>query len=357
MGRSLGVYRLARQHAALLSLLATLGAREAAAQATDDATRGAARTLGTSGVSAYMEGNYAVAREQLERSFYLFPIPTLGLWSARALTRVGLLVEAAERYRQVSLLPVDIGDVAIQRAAQASAERERGELLPRIPGLTFRVLGAKPEEVQISVDGAPLDGAQIAQGLALNPGNHAVTGQRGAERVSSTVALSEGAHEQVELKFAEPAPRETPVALPAAPPALPAAVPATPSPAPASPSSPAPPPTAPSADPHRLARTAGWIGVGLGAAGLGTGVVAYFIGRSKYDAIEADPRCTDDMCDPDVRAAVERYDTFRTVSVVGLIAGGVLGATGITLLVLSREPSADVSVALAGSSITVRGAF
>jgi hypothetical protein len=351
MGRSLGGCRLVRTIGAVLSLLlTTLAAREASAQPMDDATRGAARTLGTSGVRAYMDGDYAVAKEQLERSFYLFPIPTLGLWSARALAKVGLLVEAAERYRRVSLLSVDVGDVAIQRAAQASAENERNELLPRIPGLTFRVVGAKLDEVQITVDGAVVDASQVSQGLAVNPGSHAVTAQRGDERVSNTLALSEGQHEEVELRFAElAAPSPAPSALPPAPPApLPAEVPA---PAPSLPSPDA------STDRRRLTRTAGWIGVGLGGAGIGTGLVAYFIARSKHEAIEADGRCSDDLCESSASDLVDRYDTFRTMSIVGLIAGGVFGATGITLLVLSREPSADVSVAATGGSIAVRGTF
>jgi hypothetical protein len=330
-------------------LLATLAAREASGQPTDDATRGAARTLGTSGVSAYMEGNYAVAKEQLERSFYLFPIPTLGLWSARALAKVGSLVEAAERYRQVSLLPVDIGDVAIQRAAQASAEQERNELLPRIAGLKFRVIGANVEDIQIAVDGAVLDASQVERGLDVNPGSHAVTGQRGDERFSSAVELLEGQRQTVELRLAErAAPSTAPVVSAASPSPLPVAPAPAPLPAPA-------PPLDSSEDTHRLLRGAGWVSVGLGAAGLGTGVVAYFLARSKYQEIHA--RCPNDICEIEDRALVDQYDRRGTVSVAGLIAGGVFGAVGVTLLVLSRESSSDVSVTAAGSSIAMRGTF
>jgi ABC-type Fe3+-siderophore transport system permease subunit len=349
MRQALGVSRLARHCAPLLSLLlATLVARAAPAEPADDATRGAARTLGTSGVSAYLKGDYTVAKEQLERSFDLFPIPTLGLWSARALSKVGLLVEAAERYRQVSLLRVEVGDVAIQRAAQASAERERNELVPLIPGLTFRLVGAKAEDVQVAVDGAELDGAQVAQGVAVNPGRHQVTGQRGDERISNTLELLAGQRQEVELRFVELAPPSpAPGALPLGSRAV------LPEPAPRAPqlSSDA------STDTHRLSRTAGWVGVGLGAAGIGTGVVAYFVGLSKHDAIEADPRCSGNVCQPEASEKVEHYDTVRTVSIVGLIAGGALGAAGITLLVLSREPSADVTVTAAGSSLALRGSF
>ena len=105
----------------------------ASAQPDSEATQAAARALGYSGVAAYQAGDYATAQDQLEQSFELVKIPSLGLWSARALVKVGKWVEAAERYQQVAALPISFGDAAIQQAAKADAERERAELTPRIP--------------------------------------------------------------------------------------------------------------------------------------------------------------------------------------------------------------------------------
>jgi Flp pilus assembly protein TadD len=63
-----------------------------------DRERAAARSLASEGVTAYEEGRNAVALEQFQRAYQLAPIPTIGLWLARALAKDGQLVEANERY-------------------------------------------------------------------------------------------------------------------------------------------------------------------------------------------------------------------------------------------------------------------
>ncbi|HEY4159182.1 MAG TPA: tetratricopeptide repeat protein, partial [Polyangiaceae bacterium] len=82
-----------------LTVLATVGLPQIAhAQAVDDATRSAARNLASAGVQAYQANDYPAARDKLERAYQVLRAPSLGLWSARALVKVGALVEAGERY-------------------------------------------------------------------------------------------------------------------------------------------------------------------------------------------------------------------------------------------------------------------
>jgi uncharacterized protein HemY len=64
----------------------------------DAATRFAVRKLGDAGVSAYRAGDYESASEKLEKAYELMPVPSLGLWSARALVQRGSWTQAAERY-------------------------------------------------------------------------------------------------------------------------------------------------------------------------------------------------------------------------------------------------------------------
>jgi hypothetical protein len=110
-----------------------LAAGSVRAQAVDDAARGAARTLGYDGVKAYNAGDYAVADQKLEKAYRVVKVPSLGLWSARALVKLGRLVEASERYREVTQLEVSGGEQAVQKQAQADAQSELDSLTPRIP--------------------------------------------------------------------------------------------------------------------------------------------------------------------------------------------------------------------------------
>jgi hypothetical protein len=127
----------------------------ASAQEIDDASRTAARAMGNSGVEAYQAGNYQEAVDRLEKAYGIARVPSLGLWSARALRKLGLLVEAANRYLETVGLQIPEGDYVIQKQAQTDATRELKELRPRIPVLKIEVKGAKAAE---AINGfCPLD--------------------------------------------------------------------------------------------------------------------------------------------------------------------------------------------------------
>jgi len=89
-----------------------------------DDSRDQARTLGYEGIDAYEAGRFDEADAKLSAAYRLLTVPSLGLWSARALMRLGKRAEAEQRYREVLALPLDTGDVAVQQAAQRDAERE-----------------------------------------------------------------------------------------------------------------------------------------------------------------------------------------------------------------------------------------
>src|SRR5688572_21923146 len=113
---------------AALLLSTALAAAPARAQSDEDASQIAARTLGYAGVEAYNQGDYASASDKLENAYRLFPVPSLGLWSARALIKRDLLLEAAARFAEVGGLPIEVGDAPVQERAKADAEREQAEL-------------------------------------------------------------------------------------------------------------------------------------------------------------------------------------------------------------------------------------
>ena len=87
------------------SLLLTTVSR---AEPSDSATRDAARSLGLSGIEAYQAGNYELASSRLEKAYALLNVPSIGLWSARALAKRNRPVEAAARYFEVLALPLSL---------------------------------------------------------------------------------------------------------------------------------------------------------------------------------------------------------------------------------------------------------
>jgi hypothetical protein len=311
------------------------GTPDAAAAPAEDAARAKARTLGYAGVESYAAGNFADASAKLEESFQLLPVPSLGLWSARALQRLGKLVQAEERYRRVASLPLQSDDPPAQHSAKADAAREHLELLPKIPSLKIHLSGADEEQVVVMVDGVVRQPSELAVALLVNPGRHEVVGSRGAERSGIVVNLGEGAHEEVELRFSE---------IPAAPQQQRAVA------------APAPPPAVNGT--RRALRTGAWVAIGAGTAGLATSLVTYLMARDMRDSFERDNRCENGGCSQD---EVDTYNTLRTVHMAGLIGGSVLCAAGATVLVFTWEtagrPPREVSLRLGPGSASLLGAF
>src|SRR5688572_10915705 len=119
----------------------------------DEGTRAAARELGYEGVELFQKGDFAAASERLERAYQVLRVPTIGLWSARALAKLGKLVEASERYLEIGRLELG-GEVAVQEQAQRDAARERDDLSKRIPSLIVRLRDADGASAKVTIDGA-----------------------------------------------------------------------------------------------------------------------------------------------------------------------------------------------------------
>jgi hypothetical protein len=296
--------------------------------ATDDAARVAARKLGYDGIEAYNAGDFALASERLEAAYATLAVPSLGLWSARALSKRGRLVEAAERYRIVSTLPVPDTNREVHEAALREAAEERAQLLPRIPLLTIEVHG-HPQGGVVTLDGRALPDASLGAGLPVDPGPHHIELSARGRTVQRDVVLREGERMSVQLELYEVAAAPAPVAPP----------PPAPAPPPAR-----PPPPGPAASSSSGLRIAGWIGLGLGGAGVLVGTIAGGVAVGQNG--ELDEVCVDDVCPPTAEEDVGDYDTTRTVSTLGFVVGAVGIAAGVVLLLV---PSSD-----GGASVKAR---
>jgi hypothetical protein len=293
---------------------------QASAQTVDEGTRAAARDLGYAGVEAYEAGDFAAASAKLDKAFRVLKAPSLGLWSARALLKLGQLLEASERLREVGLLKVRGGDVEVQKQAQADAARELEALVPRIPGITLKLEGGVSPDDQLTLDGVPLATELVGENRPVNPGRHRLEARRGDALAEAEVSVAEGEKKTVVLRFKN--------------------APSSPSPSSGSevPASPVAS-TSPAADkPGSPGRTLGFVALAAGGVGLGVGAVTGLMAKGKYGEIESNPRCEGDACAPSEEGLVDSYSSLRTFSTVGFVAGGVLAATGV-VLVLTSKPS------------------
>lgn len=302
-----------------------------------------ARSLGYAGVRAYAAGDYAAASEQLEQSFGLLPVPSLGLWSARALVKLQRFVDAEQRYREVAKMRVDADAPPVQQAALETAKSELVELLPRIPTLRIQITGAQLEQVSITLDGKELPRDRWSRGEPVDPGAHHLIGTHLGEQSALEIAALEGRESEVLIRFATPEPTAAP-----APPLLST-------------------PVMPLADAQNTGpnpwKLGGWLSVGAGAGGLALGTIAYFVARSEYQNMKASGACQDHICNPG--DSLDRYDTWRHVAIASWIAGGLLSAGGVTVLLLEPRLSqtdevaarGEVGVRLGWSSVSLEGRF
>ncbi|MFO0762775.1 MAG: hypothetical protein U0359_40435 [Byssovorax sp.] len=206
----------------------------------DIETKSAARKLGTEGQKLFDAGDYAAALEKFNLADSLVPAPTLGLRAARCLVKLGRVVEASERYLDVTRMQLDRFAAPVMRKAQADALAEREKLLPTIPSLTVVLDGPTGAGVTVLVDDKTMPPALIGQKRPADPGAHRVEAKRADTSIFREVVLQPSEAGQVTLKL----------------PPLP------------------PPPPKPGLADRFPFRTVGWIGVGLGAAGVAFGGVS-----------------------------------------------------------------------------------
>ena len=298
--------RLAAAVLAAVTALA-LAAPEAHAQPADLATKSAARKLGTEGQKLFEAGNIAGALEKFNLADSLVPAPTLGLRAARCLALLGRLVEASERYLDVTRVQLDRSAPAVMRKAQVEALAERDKLLPTIPTLDVTVEGPTGAGVTVLLDAKPVPPALLGQKRPVDPGVHRVEAKRADTSVAREVTLKIGEAGQVVLKL------------------------------PPMPAKPRPPDTFPY-------RTVGFIGVSVGVAG------ALFGGISGVLALTTDQklvtRCgSDRTCPASAWPQSDAFDLMRAFTTVGLVIGATGFAVGLPFLIAAPGPPKPASEA------------
>jgi len=312
-----------------------------------EASVSTAREIAKEGLNAYDAGRYAEANEKLSRALEVVGVPTLALYTARANVKLGKLVRASELYLLATRLDPKGPSESVQLQAQRDATKERAELLPKIPRLTVTVEGEDLQDVEVMIDDQVVPKALLGTSQLADPGKRTISAKRGDERVSAEVELAGGEHKQTTMRFLKREKAEAASAVPTVetktkdPPKY---IPVT------------TPPTQESG--YKTQRILGWTGVGLGGAGLVLGSVAGLFALSRRGSL-SDDGCVRNSCFDTQSSDVDSYNTLRTISSVGFIAGGVLAVTGVTLLLTTpkAENGPKAALVLMPGSASLVGRF
>lgn len=278
----------------------------------------------------YGKGDYAGALERYQRADALVRRQTIVLRIARCLDKLGRLLESLDKYQ--SVIEMDLSpDLeprkrALQEEAIQQAKTERAELEGRVPTITVRITGT-PEAVagaRVTVDDKPLDPSKVGAPIQLDPGAHAivVTTADESQRADVTVAASDKKDVDVAMKGKPP-----PVVL-------------DPPHPPGDDGTKLPPPKDPDVkrDSGKGRRIAGGVLIGVGGAGLVLGSIWGGMVLEQHGDLQG--KCGEDLaCPGSLTREVEGYNEGRIGSSALLIAGSVVTATGLVLVLTALPPS------------------
>lgn len=298
----------------------------------DEAT---AQALFEAGVAARENGELSTACDQFEASNDLDSAPGTVLNLADCREQLGQLAQAWQRYVEVSeILPSDDERVPYAR-------KKAEELKARLPSVTLS-WALDTTRGEIYLDGKRLPESVVGVPLPVDPGAHRYV-VRSPDRQDAVieVSLREGESKALELAAGplRALPSEGQASAPQGS-------------------------EASDSDPLRMVA---WTSLGAGAASLAVGTITGIMAMGKASTVEED--CLDDYCrTQEGKDAADAGNTLATVSTVTFIAGGVLAATGITLLVVgpdseqesaarSRRLSIAAGPLIGGGALRLKGAF
>jgi hypothetical protein len=273
-----------------------------------------ARRLMTEGRTRRKANDWKGAAESFLAADAIMHVPTTGLEAARAEIQLGQLVEARDKLLEVVRLPEGDNEPRAFTDARAAAKALSADLTTRIPSITIKLQGApQGASVKVTVDGVEVPPASLIVPRAVDPGHHTVAGR-----------VAEGPPHDSAVDVAEGETKEVSVDL--------AAVPAS-SPEPDE----APAATADSGAPKNKWRTAGFIGFGVGGAGLILGSITGLLAISDFNSAKSQG-CVGNNCSPTAYPDLNKAGTMATLSTVGFIVAGAGVGVGFVGLVVGKRP-------------------
>ncbi len=267
------------------------------------------------------QGKNAEACPKYEGSYKLDPKPGTMLNLATCHEAAGNTASAWASYAEAASLAAR----AKQGDRERFAKKKVAELEKKLAYVTYEVPSSGG--VEVTVDGKPLPPAAVGTRVPIDPGDHAIEAHAPAKKAWTSTFTVAGGPSEISVKVPEL--EDDKAALP-------------PEPAPAV----QPPREASSAGGTQ--RTLGWITAGAGVVGLGIG--GFFGARTLSEKSTVDSNCTGSFCNSDGLAANDSAKSAATLSTIGFVAGAVLVAGGIVLVLTAprggsqaRAPHAELA--------------
>ncbi len=266
------------------------------------------QSLYADGEKAAKAGDWETAGRNFRAVLALGPNNMAWLSLGEALTELGQCTEGAEALDKVATAPEL--ESAPREFADAMAAAQRKRLAERCPGRL--IVRCTPPLTHFRLEGKE---TPCGQTLVLNPGKRTISA--GDTERPMRVQIRVFGLEDTEVELSLPAPPPSVVTV--------------------QPEPPPPPPTG-----WGPWETTGWVLTGTGAAVLAAAVVlnvgptrsAYDTAQTSLDALEETQ--TQESHDRAVKD-VETLDTLQTWTLVSYIVGGVLAASGTTLLLIDPD--------------------
>jgi hypothetical protein len=287
-----------------------------------------ARGLMKSGRQKEAAGDLEGALADYQAADDLMAVPSTSLSVGQVLARLGRLVEARTALLRAARYPVTASSPAPLVEARDAASALADEVGARIPSLTITLAGAEGKPVTVELDGVALKESLVGRPVRVNPGTHRVRATYGEHVLhEAEVTLAERASETHAIVL-------DPAALAKlAPPPDPDPVPdSVPQP------QPLPEPRLPPPD-DAIIPVAGWVGVGLAAAGAIIGGVAGAIALVRTN--DLDEACPDQRCSVDLRQEWDDANVAAHVSTAGFALAGAGAAVFVIALIVSSSESSD----------------
>lgn len=307
------------------------------ASAEDAETRTLARDLATQGAQAFDARHYDEARDFFRRAHELVPAPSIALLEARSLVGLGKLLEAIDLYEQTARFKLSADSPEAYSQAVVTAHGEVEEVRKRLPRLKLTLLGLESGDTpQVTMDDKPTPTALLGVERPMNPGQHRIVVRvAGEERASRELTLLEGESYQIDLGLRPPHESQKSRARVEAL-ALPMRVPVRERTRAARPS----------------LRIAGYVGLGIGAVGLGVGTYTGLVALHHKSEL-------DSVCHPDCpRSAADDLSGFRsnrTVSWISYGFGFAAAAAGVALLTFVEPSQAQLAIRVLPGGLQIGG--
>jgi hypothetical protein len=293
-----------------------------AAEKVSKAERAEARKLAGQALDLFRAGDFEAALDKFMAADEKVPAPSLKLYVARCLDRVGRMHDAAATYREVIATELDRFAPKPHREARKKAVPELAALLEEIPRVKVTVSGPGSVGATVTRDGGFLGDDEVGVARELDPGSYEFEARRGVRSAKKKVTVKRG--DSIDVALVLPASGQTVGEMGG---------------------------EGGDGEGSEVWPIVGWSAIGLGGAGVIVGTITGVMVLGEESDLEA--RCPNRQCPPEVHDDARSFDTLRVVSTISYIVGGVgLGAGTAILLFAPSGGSSGADGAGADSAGT-----